>query len=152
MLGELTSNQIDQVLYSQVIGRIACYADDKAYIVPVTYAYDGKYLYANSREGMKITMMRKNPEVCFEVDIVENMANWRSVVMWGKYEELKTESDRQRAAKILKDRITPLQTSETVSRPMEGSIPPLIVEKKRRAITYRIKVIEKTGRFEKSTR
>ncbi|GHN02679.1 hypothetical protein WSM22_41680 [Cytophagales bacterium WSM2-2] len=152
MIGELTNNQIDQVLHSQAVGRIACYTNDKPYIVPVTYAFDGEYLYLHSREGMKIKMMRKNPVVCFEVDIIENMANWRSVIIWGRYEELKKETDRQRAAKILKERVLPLQTSETVSRPAEGTNPPLVVEKKQRAIIYRIRITEKTGRFEKSGR
>jgi hypothetical protein len=37
----------------------------------------------HSADGLKITMMRANPHVCFEVDHRENLANWRSVVAWG---------------------------------------------------------------------
>ena len=81
MLGALYKPQIDHVLHSQVVGRIGCYADGKLYVVPITYAYDGKYIYAHSKDGMKIKMMRKNPHVCFEVDVMENMANWRSVIV-----------------------------------------------------------------------
>jgi uncharacterized protein len=32
-------------------------------------------------------MMRRNPEVCFEVDRVEDLVNWDSVIGWGTYEE-----------------------------------------------------------------
>lgn len=148
MLGELTYNQIDQVLLRQTIGRIACSVNDKTYIVPITYAFDGNYIYAHSREGMKIKMMRKNPEVCFAVDEIDNMANWRSVITWGRYEELKAEPQRQKAMNLLLDRIAPLLNGET-SHTQDHSHPPEIVEKKERAIVFRVKITEKTGRFEK---
>lgn len=35
--------------------------------------------------------MRANPEVCSQVDEIDDMANWRSVIAWGRYEELKGE-------------------------------------------------------------
>jgi nitroimidazol reductase NimA-like FMN-containing flavoprotein (pyridoxamine 5'-phosphate oxidase superfamily) len=74
MLGELTKDQSEQVLWSEVLGRIGCYTDGRVYVVPVTYAFDGAYIYAHSKEGLKIQMMRKNPMVCFQVDQMENMA------------------------------------------------------------------------------
>jgi nitroimidazol reductase NimA-like FMN-containing flavoprotein (pyridoxamine 5'-phosphate oxidase superfamily) len=149
MLGQLTSNQIDQILRRQLIGRIACSMTNKLYIVPVTYAFDGKSIYAHSREGMKIKIMRKNPEVCFQVDEIDNMANWRSVIVWGRYDELKSEPQRQKAMNLLMDRIAPFQSGETSHSP-EHSRPPEIVEKKKRAIVFRITIKEKTGRYEKS--
>lgn len=149
MLGKLTDAQIDQILHSQFVGRIGCYSDNKMYVVPVTYAYDSGYIYAHSKDGMKIKMMRNNPNVCFQVDAIDNMTNWRSVIVWGKYEELKTEKDQQSGMKILVDRLTPFLTSETV-RPSHHAHAPEIVEKGLKAVAYRIKIEEKTGRFEKS--
>lgn len=149
MLGQLTSSQIDQVLLRQIIGRIACCAADKLYIVPVAYAFDGKNIYAHSREGLKIKMMRKNPTVCFQVDEIDSMANWRSVIVWGRFEELKSEPQRQKAMNLLMDRIMPMPSGETSHAP-EHSRPPEIVEKKKRAIAFRIAIKEKTGRFEKN--
>jgi len=101
MLGELTANQIEIVLHREVVGRIGCHPDDTTYVVPTTYAYDGKFVYGHTREGMKIDMMRKNPKVCFEVDTMENMSNWRSVVAWGTYEELKTPEERRLGMQLL---------------------------------------------------
>ena len=86
MIGILTPEQIVHVLQSQIIGRIGCYADGKVYIVPVSYAYHNHYIYAHSKEGLKTHMMRQNPSVCFEVDQMDNLANWRSVILWGTYE------------------------------------------------------------------
>ncbi len=88
MLGTLNSEQIEQILRSEVIGRIGCHANGKTYVVPITYAYDGERVICHTSQGMKIQMMRSNPEVCFEVEQVDNLANWRSVIAWGKYEEL----------------------------------------------------------------
>jgi uncharacterized protein len=82
MLGELNEAQVDQVLRSEVIGRLGCHAQGRTYIVPITYAYDGDCIYGHSAEGMKVRMMRANPNVCFEVDEMESMANWRSVIAW----------------------------------------------------------------------
>ena len=87
MLGEMTEGQIDQVLASQVIGRIGCHADGKTYVVPVAFAFDGRHIYAHSRNGLKIAMMRKNPTVCFEVESIENMRNWRCVIVNGAFME-----------------------------------------------------------------
>ncbi|HYK45494.1 MAG TPA: pyridoxamine 5'-phosphate oxidase family protein, partial [Parafilimonas sp.] len=88
MFGHLGEDAIEDVLHQQFIGRIGCNYNDVTYVVPIGYAYDGKYVYAHAEEGMKINMMRENPHVCFEVDTIENMGNWKSVIGWGDYEEL----------------------------------------------------------------
>ena len=152
MLGALTDNQIDHVLLNQLIGRIGCSSKSKTYVVPITYAYHKGYIYAHSREGLKIEMMRKNPEVCFEVDTMDNIANWRSVILWGKYEELETKSKQQEGMKILIDRFAHIMTSETLN-PFHGFMhhPPEAIEKGLKAVVYRIKVARKTGRYEKSS-
>ena len=113
MLGELTANQIEAVLHREVIGRIGCHADDITYIVPTTYAYDGEFVYGHTKEGMKIDIMRKNPKVCFEVDTLENMSNWRSIIAWGIFEELNTKEGRSSGMQQLIDRVMPLLTGET---------------------------------------
>ncbi len=149
MLGILTKGQIDLVLDSQVIGRIGCHADGKTFVVPITYAYDGGYIYGHSKEGAKIKMMRKNPNVCFEVDVMENMANWRSVILWGEYEELKDVDSKEKGMKILTDRLKPLMASETAFSNEHHSMRAEMVEKEVKAIVYRIKVTECTGKYEK---
>jgi hypothetical protein len=86
MIASLNKYQIDDVLHGQMIGRIGCQADGKVYVAPITYAYDADYIYCLRIEGMKINFMRINPNVCFEVESVESMAHWRSVILWGRIE------------------------------------------------------------------
>jgi len=149
MFGELNSEQIEEVLKKQVIGRIGCDGDDHIYIVPVSYAYDGKYVYVRSFEGKKLEMMRKDPNVCFQVDDMQNMANWQSVIAWGEFEELSDVAERNKALRFLIDRHLPLFSSETTHLGGNWPFPPedLNIIK---GIVFRILLKEKTGRFERT--
>ena len=88
MLGALTRVQCEHVLKCELVGRIGCSAAGKVYIIPVTYVFHDKFIYAHSKEGLKIRMMRKNPKVCFEVESQKSMRDWRSVILWGGMKSL----------------------------------------------------------------
>ena len=149
MLGHLNSKQIEHVLQRLIVGRIGCHVDNMTYVVPVTYAYDGTYIYGHTKKGLKIDMMRKNPMVCFEVDDMENMSNWRSVIAWGKFEELNTPEERNEGVRILMDTVMPLMTGETtISHSVSDSHQKTIEAMK--GIVYRIELTKKTGRYEKT--
>jgi nitroimidazol reductase NimA-like FMN-containing flavoprotein (pyridoxamine 5'-phosphate oxidase superfamily) len=147
MFGELSQQKIEEVLHDQVVGRIACHADGTTYVVPISYAYDGKYIYGHTQEGMKINMMRKNRNVCFEVDNLQNMANWQSVIAWGEFEELKDGSARKEALQKLHDRILPVVSSATTRISPEWPFAPNDMNTIK-GIVYRIGLTKKTGRFE----
>ena len=149
MLGALTRVQCEHVLKCELVGRIGCAAADKVYIIPVTYVFHDKFIYAHSKEGLKIRMMRKNPKVCFEVESRESMRDWRSVILWGRYEELKSVSEQKKALKILSDHLLPFLLSESL-RPVGYVDAPRQVERERKPVIYRISIDEITGRFEKS--
>ena len=44
MFGILDNSKIEKVIKENVIGRLGCYGDGKMYILPISYAYDGKYI------------------------------------------------------------------------------------------------------------
>lgn len=149
MIGILNTLEIDDVLRSNVLGRIGCRDGEKIYVVPVSYVYDGKYIICHSAEGMKIHMMRKTPAVCFEVDEMKDYTNWRSVIGWGAYEELTDDTVKYRAMEVFVDRLMHMKISET-ARPPEmlekrvhprspGNIKPVI---------FRIELKERSGRYE----
>jgi hypothetical protein len=147
MFGKLSSVQIEKVIAENVVGRLGCHADGKSYVVPISYAYDGQSIYARTFEGLKISMMRKNPNVCFQIDEMENMANWKSVVTWGIYEELKNEQERNEGLEKLISRMLPEISSETVKLSPQWPFPTNDFSKIR-GIIFRIRLTEKTGRFE----
>ena len=148
MLGALTRVQCEHVLKCELVGRIGCAAADKVYIIPVTYVFHDKFIYAHSKEGLKIRMMRKNPKVCFQVESRESMRHWRSVILWGRYEELKSSSEQKKALKILSDHLLPFLLSDSL-RPVGYVDAPRQVERERKPVIYRISIDEITGRFEK---
>jgi nitroimidazol reductase NimA-like FMN-containing flavoprotein (pyridoxamine 5'-phosphate oxidase superfamily) len=149
MIGRLSNEQMEALLSANVLGRIGCSDGTKIYVVPVNYVYDGKYIIAHSVEGMKIRMMRKNPSVCFEVDEMKSFTNWKSIILWGEYQELSEERDRYYAMKLFVDRMMHMKISETAVLPemsekrvhprSPGNIRPVV---------FRIVISEKTGRYE----
>ena len=148
MLGELQKHQIDNLLLSLAVGRIGVSDNNRPYIVPVTYVYDGKSIFCQSREGMKLDILRKNPYVCFEVDSMTDMFNWQSVVVWGTFEELHGE-DAFKARAYMFDRVLPLMTYSTV-HPAGHEVTAMIDDSNRiKPVMFRIVVEQKTGRFEK---
>jgi len=148
MLGTLTRKQCEYVLRSELVGRIGCYAAGKVYVVPVAYVFHKEHIYAHSKEGLKIKMMRKNAKVCFEVESRESMNKWRTVILWGKYEELETLQEQRDVKRILQDRFMGYTMSDTVM-PNPHVYSPGEVEKARKPVFYRISIDEISGRFEK---
>jgi uncharacterized protein len=148
MIGSLQSNEIEEMLHRQLIGRIGCHADGITYIVPVSYAYDGKYLYVHTHEGMKVSIMRKKPRICFETDSMDNMSNWKSVIAWGIFEELTNEEAREHALNHLLKRKLPVVSSETTHLSSTWPFPPANVNEIV-GVVFRIKLEEKSGRFER---
>ena len=76
------------LLRSSRHGRLACAKDGQPYVVPITFAEEGNYLYGFSLVGQKVLWMRENPKVCVQVDEFGETRGWRSVVVYGRYEEL----------------------------------------------------------------
>lgn len=148
MLGELNETQVNNVLLSQAIGRIGCIDAKHPYIVPVTYMFDGVNIYGQTHEGMKLDMMRKNPNVCFQVDMIINMANWQSVIVNGTFQELKGK-EADKARNHLYNTVLPLMTSSTIHT-HEHQVSGKVDDSNRmKPVMYCIKIKKKTGRFEK---
>lgn len=149
MIAKLNPEQVDQLLQQEIIGRVACADGDLVYIVPVSYAYDGRAIYIHSLEGQKLDIMRKNPNVCFEADNIKDMANWQSVVVQGTFRELSGEQ-RSKALEILLNRPLPLSSSATTHL---GSSWPFYYDELKEigGVVFEIEVKEKTGRYETSS-
>ena len=152
MLGELSPEEIEEVLRSEITGRIGCHADGRTYVVPVTYAYDQGDVYCHSPEGLKLRMMRENPAVCFEVDRIKDMGNWRSVIANGRFEELRGR-DAIAAMDVLIKRFVAIERPDQphpsyVFRDSEAE--PARTDG-REIVIFRIRIAEKTGRFERTS-
>lgn len=86
--GELAHQQCEQLLRMEILARFCTHAGGRLHVVPMTYAYDDGAVYFRSAEGTKVRMMRESPGVCLQVDHIQDMVNWRSVIAWGTFREL----------------------------------------------------------------
>jgi nitroimidazol reductase NimA-like FMN-containing flavoprotein (pyridoxamine 5'-phosphate oxidase superfamily) len=62
--------QIDAIIERALVCRIALCDDSTPYILPVNFGYEGGCLYIHcALKGKKLDILKRNPMVCFEVDI-----------------------------------------------------------------------------------
>ena len=90
---EMTCDEIDQFLTCARVGRVAMVLEKGPYVVPVGFAYaDGKVFFHTCCKGLKMESLRKNPNVCFEVDeSLSDATMYKSVIIFGKSEMIQDE-------------------------------------------------------------
>ncbi|MDG1276518.1 MAG: pyridoxamine 5'-phosphate oxidase family protein [Algoriphagus sp.] len=148
MIGTLNEQQIDSLLRSELVGRLGCHAHGTTYVVPVFYYYDRECIYGYTKEGLKTKITKENPSVCFQVDRIENLANWQSVIIQGEFQVLKG-SEVEQAQQFLTNRMLPFKTGESSLPKFSMEKLPSLTKPFTQFITYRIQIREKYGRFEK---
>jgi nitroimidazol reductase NimA-like FMN-containing flavoprotein (pyridoxamine 5'-phosphate oxidase superfamily) len=131
----LPAEEIEALLRSAVVGRIACcghgaVGDGRPYLVPLAYGYDGAAVYAHSGPGRKLDLMRAEPRVTFEVDEAEAADRWRSVIAEGDFEEIADPVARSYALGVIYGAV--------------DSIPILGAE----TVVFRIRLTARSGRYE----
>ena len=150
MIRQLSSAEIDELLSKQIVGRIGCHDENEVYVVPISFAYENNTIYCHSLEGKKIQMMRKNPKVCFQVDELKDMGDWKSVIAWGDFKELSDEKEKNNALKLLLERHLPFISSITThlgeTWPFSSDAPNEL--NKIPGIVFRISITKSTGKFE----
>lgn len=149
MFGTLDDKQIEQLLKSQLLGRLGCHVNGLTYVVPLSYAYKDGYIYCHTQEGLKISMLRENNQLCFQVDDATDLANWQSVICWGEFEELTEEDAKRNALVILNKRNFPVTTTQKMRINQEWPFGDTTMEKLK-GIFFRIKIKNQTGRYEKA--
>jgi nitroimidazol reductase NimA-like FMN-containing flavoprotein (pyridoxamine 5'-phosphate oxidase superfamily) len=82
---DLDSAHCHEILDRNRVGRIAYSFHDQVDITPVHYVRRGPWLYGRTSPGAKLVTLAHAPWVAFEVDEVEGMFDWRSVVVHGAF-------------------------------------------------------------------
>jgi len=103
VIHDLTASQCRELLGRTHLGRLACAKADQPYITPIFFYYDAGQdsLFSFSTLGQKVEWMRGNPKVCVEVDEIIGQQNWRTVLVFGRYEEI----DDSAAGRVLRTMI-----------------------------------------------
>jgi len=163
MWGDLDKSQIDDLLKSELIGRVGCFDGNKVYVVPITYAYDNGYIYGHTKDGLKIQIMRNNPNVCFEIDWMKDLSNWKSVIVYGIFEELKGDEANKGLEILMKSIISNLDRKSSPTETygpdnlgiknfafQHSFLSPFLHSNNKEIfdiVVYRIKVNDATGKY-----
>ena len=81
---------IEDVLSRAMVCRLGMCDGDRPYVVPLCFGYEDNALYFHSAgQGKKIEILRKNNDVCFEVDIDHELVKGEQACDWGmKYKSV----------------------------------------------------------------
>jgi nitroimidazol reductase NimA-like FMN-containing flavoprotein (pyridoxamine 5'-phosphate oxidase superfamily) len=65
------------------VGRMAYAFQNRVDITPIHYVYEDGWLFARTSYGTKMSVLEHSPWVAFEVDEMDGVFDWRSVVVHG---------------------------------------------------------------------
>jgi uncharacterized protein len=109
--------EIDAILHEGKVMHLAMSHNDRPFLVPLFYAYDGKALYFHSAsQGTKIQVLKANPHVCFEISLDNDVipsekacdfeARHRTVIGMGKVFFLADEQEKASALDAIIDKFS----------------------------------------------
>jgi nitroimidazol reductase NimA-like FMN-containing flavoprotein (pyridoxamine 5'-phosphate oxidase superfamily) len=101
---EMSRPEIVALLLRGKTGHLGCSRDGHPYVVPMNYAFDSECIYFFTTEGTKTEYISANHEVCFQVEEVEDVRNWSSVMALGPAERLDKPEEMERAMRLLAER------------------------------------------------
>lgn len=101
----LTRDDCILFLSSQSLGRLACTKDGVPHVTPIFFVCHEPNIYSFSTVGKKIEWLRNNPVACLQVDKITSPQEWTSVIVTGRYDELKEPNPlRETAHTLLQNR------------------------------------------------
>jgi len=84
----LARDECEAVLARNHVGRLAYSFHDQIDIQPIHYVFADGWLYGRTSQGWKLATLRHSRWVAFEVDEIEAVFQWRSVVVRGAFHSL----------------------------------------------------------------
>ncbi|HRH93606.1 MAG TPA: pyridoxamine 5'-phosphate oxidase family protein [Candidatus Peribacteria bacterium] len=96
---DLPKADCEKVLAANYYAHLGIYDGKDPHVLPITYLYHNGSIFSFTREGNKIDIMRKHPNVCVQVEQVENGFTWQSVIVWGAFQEV-TDPGEAQAMKV----------------------------------------------------
>lgn len=135
-----------EVLEKGSVGHLGCVNHNEVYVVPITYAYDHGFIFSHSRPGKKLEMMRASPRVCFQVEDVDDLTQWKSVIAWGEFEEVRDLGEIERAKNLLLNKLAEsVKEARARNIASDHSIQENFEAHLNDSIIYRIKISKITG-------
>jgi len=99
---DLDNDEIHEILTRVTFGHLGLCRDEIPYVVPIHFAYGDPGIFFYTTEGLKTDIIDGNPNVCLQIEEIKDRENWKSVIINGEAERLKTERQINGAMKLIK--------------------------------------------------
>lgn len=127
---------LETILKKSQVCRIALTQDNMPYIIPMNFVYENNSIYMHSAvEGRKIDMIKKNNQVCFEVDIggelvINDIAckstyKYQSVIGFGEIFIIMNKKEKEMALNLLMEKYS----GESKWSFLEGALEKILILK-----------------------
>jgi uncharacterized protein len=80
---DLSRAECEEILARRNLGRLAYAAGPRVDIEPINYVFTDGWIYCRTSRGTKTAILAHHQWAAFEVDEVDGLFNWRSVVVHG---------------------------------------------------------------------
>ncbi|OPY28051.1 MAG: Pyridoxamine 5'-phosphate oxidase [Methanocella sp. PtaU1.Bin125] len=104
-LPEMSSEEIEHLLSSQKICRMALNDRPQPYIIALDYIYDDGEMYFHFADyGRKMDLIKNDPHVSVEVDdFCAEVPNFSTITLMGELVKVTSKAEKERAARDLRD-------------------------------------------------
>jgi len=92
---KLDREEMEQLLARNNVGRIAFSLHDRVDIEPINYVFDAGWIYGRTSHGTKLSTIAHHRWVAFEVDEVQGIFQWSSVVVKGAFYLIEADTSMQ---------------------------------------------------------
>jgi uncharacterized protein len=140
---DLGPAECNALLARHNVGRLAFARKERVDIEPIHYVFDDQWLYGRTQPGTKLEVLTHNRWVAFEVDEVEALFDWRSVVVKGGFYLLRADGSAHER-EIYDKGVALLRRLVPETLTPEDPLPD-------RAIVFRIHIDEMFGRAATTT-
>jgi nitroimidazol reductase NimA-like FMN-containing flavoprotein (pyridoxamine 5'-phosphate oxidase superfamily) len=86
-------------------GHLGCAESNIPYVVPVHFAFerDLDVIYIYTTQGKKVEIIEKNPNICLQVESVNDKTDWQSVIVQGIAKKVTTTKEREYAIGLIRE-------------------------------------------------
>lgn len=81
---ELDQEACEALLQLHHVGRLAFTFKDRVDIEPISFVFADGAIYGRTQLGEKVRILSHHPWVAFEIDEVQSLVQWQSVVVHGR--------------------------------------------------------------------
>jgi uncharacterized protein len=136
--------EIDDIIRRCRVCRLATCDEGQPYIIPLSFGYDGRFLYFHAApEGRKIDIVKRNNLVGFELDILHDIVTAEQACKWGvKYESVIGSG----TAEIVDDLEAKKEALEWIMRQYGSGAWDFPEEIMKKTLVFRVRILEISGK------